>query len=222
MYKSRSRKINFYMAIVSLVLALFFAGLAIYDTKINQTRLGFFSGLFTALALAFFIGMRKNSGRRNELDERQKVLMGAVYADTLIFAGLLLFFNTIFMETSNINWISTTNQNIVILAISSIFFLGDRMLRGAYFGTQVNPKQVRLFQILAIIYWIIPILSLYRLIQSKESLIILGKINGEFFQILAYLWSAIVFSIVVLGWYLEKKKMQNESAFILYYIEYCV
>lgn len=67
------------------------------------------------------------------------------------------------------------------------------MLRGAYFGTQVNPKQVRLFQILAIIYWIIPILSLYRLIQSKESLIILGKINGEFFQILAYLWSAIVF-----------------------------
>ncbi|WP_252899451.1 hypothetical protein [Lactococcus fujiensis] len=68
--------------------------------------------------------MRKNSGRRNELDERQKVLMGAVYADTLIFAGLLLFFNTIFMETSNINWISTTNQNIVILAISSIFFSG--------------------------------------------------------------------------------------------------
>lgn len=170
---------------------------------------GIIAGILVGLSVLLFILIlykRKNM-KKNELDERQKVIRGSVALHTLIFGGVLLLINGAFVELTNKAWIEVGAQNLMIIGLSSTYFVIESVWRGAYFGKNFDQKRFRIFKLLALIYGLLVLVRLFDIFRGSIQLVnSAGRLSTDGWEFAVYVWVALLYGIIIWGWQRDKKK----------------
>ncbi|GAB2026934.1 hypothetical protein [Lactovum odontotermitis] len=140
----------------------------------------------------------------NKYDERQKVQQGQSALHTLIFTAGLLLLSGILSELLDYQ-LTLLTQNILIIAISSGFFVVEQLVRGAYFGVNFTDKKLRFFWLFWLFYTAIAVVWTFRTISNGSRLIQSGALTSDGFAILVYWYIVLIYGLIVAGWFLGKR-----------------
>ncbi|AYG00814.1 hypothetical protein [Lactococcus allomyrinae] len=164
---------------------------------------GFINGIASALVILIMLVLikrRRGISNYNQLDERQKAVRGSIALHSLIFGGGLLIISGVIFEGTGSRLFTIGTQNLLIIALVSIFFVLESVLRGAYFGQGFPQKRLRLFKILGMVYGLFTALQIVNIVKGKIILIQEGVFTSAGVEFFSYIWVVVLYGLILWGW----------------------
>lgn len=153
------------------------------------------------------INKKKPISKRNEPDERQKIILGSILVHTLFFGVILMVISGILGLTIAEFKISLAEQNLAIIYACFVYFSIETFLRMDNFG---RKRQARgfLWFVFAGFFVNVALLSLefYRLFVSGEFFLREGSLTQVGWETLTFSWGSLTFGLIILGYFKELRK----------------
>jgi len=167
---------------------------------------GFLVGFLAAGLLLVIVWIVKRQKLSNKLDERQKLVQGSAAKHTLIIGAGLLLLNGAYTESTSVMWASLGTQTLILLALLSIYYISELVIRAAYFGPNFSKQRLRVFCFIAICYWV---LLINKIIASQGNLLHSGKLTDNGWFALVFGWVAILYTIILIGWWRDHRRQSH-------------